>query len=131
MTFKNAAAGLNHGGAKTTINASKIKDRAAAYRYVGKIVNLLDGKYICAGDVGTTTEDLFRVNDKTSYVAGITLDSSKPTALGVFSSIGALLERDGKTIDGTTFVVEGLGKVGGKLAQMLSARGGIVKGFDP
>ena len=131
MTFKNAAAGLNHGGAKTTINASKIKDRAAAYQYVGKIVNLLDGAYICAGDVGTSKEDLFRVNDKTSYVAGITLDSSKPTALGVYTSIGALLERDGKTIDGTTFVVEGLGKVGGKLAQMLATRGGIVKGFDP
>ena len=131
MTFKNAAAGLNHGGAKTTINASKIKDRDAAYQYVGKIVNLLDGAYICAGDVGTSKEDLFRVNDRTSYVAGITLDSSKPTALGVFTSIGALLERDDKTIDGTTFVVEGLGKVGGKLAQMLAARGGIVKGFDP
>jgi leucine dehydrogenase len=131
MTFKNAAAGLNHGGAKTAVNASKIKDRKLAFQKLGKMVNLLDGKYICAGDVGTTVEDLFRVNDGTSYVAGITLDSSKPTALGVYTSIGALLERDGKTIDGTTFVVEGLGKVGGKLAQMLAARGGVVKGFDP
>lgn len=131
MTFKNAAAGLDHGGAKTAVNASKIKDRKAAFQYLGKIVNLLDGKYICAGDIGTTVDDLYKVNDATSYVAGITLDSSKPTALGVFTSIGALLERDGKTIDGTTFVVEGLGKVGGKLAQMLAARGGVVKGFDP
>lgn len=131
MTFKNAAAGLNHGGAKTTINASKIKDRKAAYQYVGKIVNLLDGIYICAGDVGTTTEDLFRVNDKTSYVAGITLDSSKPTALGVFTSIGALLERDNKEIKDTVFVVEGLGKVGGKLAKMLVAYGAKVKAYDP
>lgn len=131
MTFKNAAAGLNHGGAKTTINASKIKDRKAAYQCVGKIVNLLDGNYICAGDVGTTTEDLFRVNDKTSYVAGITLDSSKPTALGVFTSIGALLERDKKEIKDTVFVVEGLGKVGGKLANMLLAHGAKVKAYDP
>lgn len=131
MTFKNAAAGLDHGGAKTAVNASKIKDRVAAFQYLGKIVNLLDGKYICAGDVGTTVNDLYKVNDSTSYVAGITLDSSKPTALGVYTSIGALLERDQKDIAGTTFVVEGLGKVGGKLAQMLAARGGIVKGFDP
>ena len=131
MTFKNAAAGLNHGGAKTTVNASKIKDRKLAFQRLGKIVNLLDGKYICAGDVGVGTEDLYRVNDGTSYVAGIKLDSSKPTALGVWSSIGALLERDKRTIDGTIFVVEGLGKVGGQLAKMLNRAGGIVKAYDP
>ena len=101
------------------------------HSYLGKIVNILDGAYICAGDVGTTKEDLFRVNDRTSYVAGITLDSSKPTALGVFTSIGSMLEHDQKEIEGTTFVIEGLGKVGAKLAKMLSARGGIVKGYDP
>ena len=131
MTFKNAAAGLNHGGAKTTVNKSKIKDRKLAFQRLGKMINLLDGKYICAGDVGTTIEDLYRVNDGTSYVAGIKLDSSKPTALGVYTSLGVLLERDKAVIKDTIFVVEGLGKVGGKLAQMLSARGGIVKAYDP
>ena len=131
MTFKNAAAGLDHGGAKTTINASKIKDRKAAYQYVGKVVNLLDGIYICAGDVGTTTEDLFRVNDKTSYVAGIKLDSSEPTALGVYTSIQTLLEKDNKEISGHTFMVEGLGKVGSKLAKMIIRSGGKVKAYDP
>lgn len=131
MTFKNAAAGLNHGGAKTTVNASKIKDRKLAFQRLGKMINLLDGKYICAGDVGVNTEDLYRVNDGTSYVAGIKLDSSKPTALGVYSSIGALLERDNYKLDGTVFVVEGLGKVGGALAKMLIRAGGIVKAYDP
>ncbi|MBC8429178.1 MAG: hypothetical protein H8D95_01180, partial [Candidatus Endolissoclinum sp.] len=76
MTFKNAAAGLNHGGAKTTINALKIKDRALAYQILGQEVEALKGSYICAGDVGTTIEDLFKVKDSTEYVAGITLDSS-------------------------------------------------------
>ena len=131
MTFKNAAAGLNHGGAKTTVNASKIKDRRLAFQKLGKMINLLDGKYICAGDVGTTVEDLFRVNDGTSYVAGITLDSSEPTALGVYSSIKALLKRDKKEISGHTFMVEGLGKVGNKLAKMLIRAGGKVKAYDP
>ena len=131
MTFKNAAAGLNHGGAKTTVNASKIKDRRLAFQKLGKMINLLDGKYICAGDVGTTVEDLFRVNDGTSYVAGITLDSSEPTALGVYSSIKALLKRDKKEISGHTFMVEGLGKVGNKLAKMLIRAGGNVKAYDP
>ena len=131
MTFKNAAAGLNHGGAKTTVNASKIKDRRLAFQKLGKMVNLLDGIYICAGDVGTTVEDLFRVNDGTSYVAGIILDSSEPTALGVYSSIKTLLKRDKKEISGHTFMVEGLGKVGNKLAKMLIRAGGNVKAYDP
>ena len=34
-----------------------------------------------------------------------------------------MLEHE-KEIEGTTFVIEGLGKVGAKLAKMLSARGG-------
>jgi len=38
MTFKNAAAGLNHGGAKTTINSNKIKDRSLAYQILGQAV---------------------------------------------------------------------------------------------
>lgn len=131
MTFKNAAAGLDHGGAKTTINKSKIKDRNAAYQVLGKAVNLLDGAYICAGDVGTTTEDLYKVNDGTSYVAGITLDSSKPTALGVYTAIDALLEVNEKRINNSSFTIEGMGKVGKKLADLLMARGGDVRAYDP
>lgn len=131
MTYKNASSGLKHGGAKTTVNLKKIKDRYAAFQIIGKAVNILDGKYICAGDVGTTVEDLFRINDKTGYVAGITLDSSLPTALGVYTSIETLLKRDNTSIDGKTFMVEGLGKVGNKLAKMIIRAGGKVKAYDP
>ena len=131
MTFKNSSSRLNHGGAKTTVNLNKIKDRKTAFQKLGKAVNLLDGKYIIAGDVGTTVEDLFRINDGTGYVAGITLDSSLPTALGVYTSIETLLKRDNKERSGHTFMVEGLGKVGNKLAKMLIRAGGNVKAYDP
>lgn len=128
MTFKNAAAGLNHGGAKTTINASKIKDRKLAYQIIGKEVDALKGTYICAGDVGTTVEDLFKVKDATEYVAGISLDSSLPTALGTHTSIKALLKRDGLKIKDQTFTVQGLGKVGKHLVEMLD---GKIEAYDP
>ena len=131
MTFKNAAAGINHGGAKTAVNASKIKDRKEAYRLLGAQVNLLDGSYICAGDVGTTTEDLMQVNFGTSYVAGITLDSSLPTAIGVYTGIETLLQFNGKTVNTSSFTIEGMGKVGFKLAQMLIKNGGDVRAYDP
>ena len=128
MTFKNAAAGLNHGGAKTTINASKIKDRKLAYQIIGKEVEALKGSYICAGDVGTTVEDLFKVKDATEYVAGISLDSSLPTALGTHTSIKALLKRDGLKTKDQTFTVQGLGKVGKHLVEMLD---GKIEAYDP
>mgnify|MGYP001414076901 FL=1 len=128
MTFKNAAAGLNHGGAKTTINASKIKDRKLAYQIIGKEVDALKGTYICAGDVGTTVEDLFKVKDATEYVAGISLDSSLPTALGTHTSIKALLKRDGLETKDQTFTVQGLGKVGKHLVEMLD---GKIEAYDP
>ena len=128
MTFKNAAAGLNHGGGKTTINALKIKDRALAYQILGQAVEELKGAYICAGDVGTTVEDLFKVKDATEYVAGISLDSSLPTALGTHTSIKALLKRDGLKTKDQTFTVQGLGKVGKHLVEMLD---GKIEAYDP
>ncbi len=128
MTFKNAGAGLNYGGAKTTINATKLKDRRLAYQILGTQIDMLDGLYICAGDVGTTVEDLFKVKDATEYVAGITLDSSLPTALGVHTSIKTLLNRDGLKIKDQTFTVQGLGKVGKHLVDMLD---GKIEAYDP
>ena len=128
MTFKNAAAGLNHGGAKTTINSNKIKDRSLAYQILGQAVEELKGSYICAGDVGTTVEDLFKVKDATEYVAGITLDSSLPTALGTHTSIKTLLKRDGLKTKDQTFTVQGLGKVGKHLINMLD---GKIEAYDP
>ena len=128
MTFKNAAAGLNHGGGKTTINSLKIKDRNLAYQILGKEVDELRGLYICAGDVGTTVEDLFKVKDATKYVAGISLDSSLPTALSTHTSIKTLLKRDGLQIKDQTFTVQGLGKVGKNLVDMLD---GKIEAYDP
>ena len=128
MTDKTAVAGLKHGGGKTVINALKIKDRNLAYQMLGLEVDALDGLYICAGDVGTTIEDLFKVKDSTKYVAGITLDSSLPTALGTYTSIKTLLKRDGLRTKDQTFTVQGLGKVGKHLVKMLD---GKIEAYDP
>jgi leucine dehydrogenase len=128
MTFKCAVSGLKHGGGKTVINASKIKDRNLAYQILGKVIEELEGSYISAGDVGTTVEDLFKVKDATEYVAGISLDSSFPTALSTHTSIKALLKRDGLKIKDQTFTVQGLGKVGKHLVEMLD---GKIEAYDP
>jgi len=71
---------------------------------------------------------LFKVKDSTEYVAGITLDSSFPTALSTHTSIKALLKRDGLKIKDQTFTVQGLGKVGKHLVEMLD---GKIEAYDP
>jgi glutamate dehydrogenase/leucine dehydrogenase len=128
MTFKCAASGLKHGGGKAVINASKLKDRRLAYQMLGLEVEALGGSYICAGDVGTMIEDLFRIKDSTQYVAGISLDSSLPTALSTHTSIKTLLKRDGLKTKDQTFTVQGLGKVGKHLVKMLN---GKIEAYDP
>ncbi|MBC8428943.1 MAG: hypothetical protein H8D95_00005, partial [Candidatus Endolissoclinum sp.] len=69
-----------------------------------------------------------KVKDSTEYVAGITLDSSLPTALGTHTSIKALLKRDGLKTKDQTFTVQGLGKVGKHLVEMLD---GKIEAYDP
>ncbi|RIL87193.1 leucine dehydrogenase, partial [Staphylococcus equorum] len=59
MTYKNAAAGLNLGGAKTVVIGDPKKDKSEAFfRALGRYINNLDGRYITAEDVGTTVEDM-------------------------------------------------------------------------
>jgi len=128
MTFKCAASGLKHGGGKSVINASKLKDRRLAYQMLGLEVEALGGSYICAGDVGTMIEDLFRIKDSTKYVAGISLDSSLPTAISTHTSIKTLLKRDGLKTKDQTFTMQGLGKVGKHLVKMLN---GKIEAYDP
>ncbi len=54
MTYKNAAAGLNLGGAKTVIIGDPRKDKSEAmFRALGRYIQGLNGRYITAEDVST------------------------------------------------------------------------------
>ena len=59
MTYKNAAAGLNLGGGKTVLigDATKVKSEAY-FRALGRYVQSLNGRYITAEDVNTSTTDM-------------------------------------------------------------------------
>jgi leucine dehydrogenase len=88
MTYKNAAAGLNLGGGKTVIigDSAKIKSEEL-FRAFGRYVQSLNGRYITAADVGTTTKDMGFIKMETDYVVGLEGKSGDPspiTALGAF-----------------------------------------------
>ncbi len=121
MTFKNAAAGLNLGGGKTVLigDASTVKSEAY-FRALGRYVQSLNGRYITAEDVNTTTKDMDYILMETDYVVGLEDKSGNPspiTALGAFHGIRASLKHrfNDDDISKYTFAVQGVGETGSAL----------------
>lgn len=135
MTYKAAAAGLELGGGKAII----IGDPATAktpelLKEYGRFVDSLGGRYITAGDVGTTSEDMDVIGHTTDHVVARTTsagglgDSGFATALGVFSSLRAAVRvsRERDVLAPITVGVEGVGKVGFQLVGLLLEAGARV-----
>jgi leucine dehydrogenase len=119
MTYKAAAAGLNLGGGKTVLIGDPDTVKSEGYfRALGRYVQSLNGRYITAEDVNTSTKDMDFVSMETDYVVGLEGKSGNPspmTALGAFHGIrAALMHVFGDEIDFTkrTFAVQGAGQTG-------------------
>lgn len=135
MSYKNALAGLDHGGGKAVIigDPTSMKTEALLRAY-GRFIQTLGGRYITACDVGTYSEDMDIVARECSYVTGRTVehggagDSSILTAFGVFQGMRASAERVYGTpsLVGKRVGVEGVGKVGHRLVDLLREDGADV-----
>ncbi|WP_203338216.1 Glu/Leu/Phe/Val family dehydrogenase [Nocardioides limicola] len=137
MTSKAAAAGLELGGGKAVIIGDpatlKTPDLMRAY---GRFVDSLSGRYFTAADVGTTAGDLDHVGESTEYVVGSNRgsgDSGFSTAYGVFCSMRAAAEHlwGAAGLAGRHVGVEGVGKVGSHLVELLLDAGAQVTVADP
>ena len=129
MTFKSAAAGLNLGGGKTVLigDAAKVKSEAY-FRALGRYVQSLNGRYITAEDVNTSTKDMSYVAMETDHVVGLEGKSGNPspvTAKGVFYGIKAgLFKKFGNAdVAGRRFAVQGAGQTGYFLINYLVEEG--------
>jgi leucine dehydrogenase len=137
MTFKSAVAGLPLGGGKGVImlpTGSKPpagEERRAVLLDFGETVEMLDGAYITAEDVGTSEPDMRAISEVTTHVSGLAVESggsgdpSPWTALGVESAIRVACERvfGSDSLEGRRIAVVGLGHVGAPLAQLLAGAG--------
>jgi leucine dehydrogenase len=136
MTFKAAVADLPLGGGKGAIMVPpdirlSPGQRRAALLDFGDLVQTLDGRYVTAEDVGTSSRDMSVIAAQTPYVAGLARsrggsgDPSPYTALGVEVSIRAACERafGDPSLRGRRICVLGLGHVGSRVAKRC-ARGG-------
>lgn len=125
MTYKNACAGLPLGGGKTVIIGDANTCKSEAYfRAFGRYVQSLNGRYITAEDVNTSTKDMSYIHMETDHVVGLEGKSGNPspiTALGAFHGIRASLKYvyGEDDISKHTFAVQGAGQTGYYLINFL------------
>jgi leucine dehydrogenase len=136
MTYKAAAANVPLGGGKGVICANPGGPPAGQERRemlldFADTVNALDGAYITAEDVGTSSADMAVIREGTDHVAGLpeshggSGDPSPLTALGVESAMRACCNHrfGSPDLDGRAVSIVGIGRVGSQLARRLSAAG--------
>jgi leucine dehydrogenase len=121
MTYKSAISGLNLGGGKAVLigDAAKLKCEAYWRRY-GKFVNNLNGKYITAEDVNTSSADMEFIGMETKFVTGKpeysggSGDPSPLTAYGVYMGMKAAAKKawGNDSLTGKKILVQGAGNVG-------------------
>jgi valine dehydrogenase (NAD+) len=139
MTLKASAAGLDLGGGKAVmIEDGHPELREARLAAAARVIDALDGAYITAEDIGTTTVDMDHVARFTRFVVGQSKanggggDPSPITAETVFRAMARGLEAATGSDDFTDrrVGVIGLGKVGSALVGRLVEAGAEVIGCD-
>ena len=139
MTLKASAAGLDLGGGKAVmIDDGRPELRTARLEAAARVIDGLDGAYITAEDIGTTTGDMDHMAGFTRFVVGQSVsnggggDPSPVTAETVFQAMrrGLAASTGSGDLDGRRVGVIGLGKVGSALAAKLAEAGAQVIGCD-
>ncbi|MES4906223.1 MULTISPECIES: Glu/Leu/Phe/Val dehydrogenase dimerization domain-containing protein [unclassified Streptomyces] len=135
MSYKNALAGLDHGGGKAVIigDPEQIKTEELLLAY-GRFVASLGGRYVTACDVGTYVADMDVVARECPWTtgrspeAGGAGDSSVLTAYGVFQGMRASAQASwgAPTLRGRRVGIAGVGKVGHHLVEHLLEDGAEV-----
>ncbi|WP_417728604.1 Glu/Leu/Phe/Val family dehydrogenase [Roseovarius sp.] len=142
MSYKNTAAGLPLGGGKAVIIGDPAHDKTPALlQAMGRAINMLQGRYWTAEDMGMSPEDMAEIARETRFVAGLSKgahasgDPSPVTARGVFDAMqaGAMQLWGTADLTGRAVAVQGLGHVGWHLCVLLHQAGAqlCVADMDP
>lgn len=137
MTFKNAAAGLPHGGGKIVVFGDPKMpktEKSELLRAMAKNLRQVED-YIFAPDMGTDEECMAWIRDEVGRVVGlprvlggIPLDEIGATGWGLSNVVDVALELCDFEIEGATFVIQGFGAVGKNTARFLSEKGALLVG---
>ena len=133
MSFKNAMAGLPMGGGKGVVLADANRTKTPAMlKAFGRAIDSLGGRYITAEDVGMSDSDMVTISTETKFVTGLPVASGRAggnpgpsTALGVYLGVKAAAKRGlgADSMKGVHVAIQGVGSVGGGLAELLARDG--------
>ncbi|HVS12581.1 MAG TPA: Glu/Leu/Phe/Val dehydrogenase [Thermoanaerobaculia bacterium] len=133
MTWKNALAGLRHGGGKSGILADpKVPNKETLIRQFARAIESLDG-YIPGPDMGTDETAMGWVRDEigrsvglSKVLGGIPLDQVGATGYGLAICGEVAQEFCDVKLQGARVCVQGFGNVGQHVARFLAERGAIL-----
>ncbi len=133
MSYKNAMAGLPMGGGKAVVLADAGRTKTPELlKAFGRAIDSLGGRYVTAEDVGMSDQDMVVISGETRFVAGLPVASGQAggnpgpyTALGIYLGIKAAAKRalGADDMRGVHVAIQGVGSVGGGLAELLAADG--------
>lgn len=132
MTYKSAVARTGLGGGKSVlIGDPKALKSEALFRAMGRFIESLGGKYITAEDMNIGIADLEIVRRETRYVTGLSRESGSSGNPSPYTARGCLVgirtvaqELTGSSkLAGMRVAIQGIGAVGGRLAEMLIEEG--------
>jgi glutamate dehydrogenase (NAD(P)+) len=135
MTWKNAAAGLPHGGGKSVIFGDPAMDVAVKEElirsFAGALRDVTD--YIPGPDMGTDERCMAWVKDETgravglpAVIGGIPLDEIGATGFGLAASVDIAREFIGLELQGARVAIQGFGAVGRHAARFLAKKGAVL-----
>lgn len=134
MTFKNAAAGLPHGGGKMVIYGDPRMPKEKKEQLLRAAASSLRNEetYIFAPDMGTDEECMAWIKDEIGRVValprevgGIPLDEIGATGWGLSHVVNIAQDFCNLNIHGARFAVQGFGAVGKHVTNFLSKDGAI------
>ncbi|ADZ69514.1 Glu/Leu/Phe/Val family dehydrogenase [Polymorphum gilvum] len=135
MTFKNAAAGLSHGGAKSVIVADPAMpaaDKEQVIRAFAVAIREL-ADYIPGPDMGTDETAMAWIRDEIGRavglpreIGGIPLDEIGATGFGLSIAAEVAQAFCGVSLNGAQVAIQGFGAVGKHAARFLTRQGAVL-----
>ncbi|MBZ0119075.1 MAG: hypothetical protein K8H88_18915 [Sandaracinaceae bacterium] len=135
MTFKNAAAGLAHGGGKAGIVADPSVPLEQKERLIRAFARAIEGlsAYIPGPDMGTDERCMAWLHDEIGravglprVIGGIPLDEIGATGFGLAVAARAIEDLIGVPVRGARVAIQGFGAVGKHAARFLQEHGAII-----
>ena len=135
MTFKNAAAGLAHGGGKSVIFGDPTMEAAKKETLIRAFAQAIGpiGDYIVGPDMGTNETVMAWIHDEIGRavglpreIGGIPLDEIGATGHGLVAAAEVAAPYAKLSIAGARVAVQGFGSVGKHAARLLGQKGAML-----